>query len=339
MVQGIGRFAKERRDWEASIPWTDLEHWVMPERARPAGVIAFPQTEENRDFLISLKVPVVMVGPYFRAAAPPRVEWDDEVAGALAVGSLSETGLGAVVFVGSTLRKSYVEGRLEGARREAEKRGMSFETLDLEPEGHDPQRTGAAADVARKWFAKRDAPCGLVAATDNDGLILLRAARDADFDIPGRGAVVSIGGDNLLCAFSEPSLSSVALPGEEVGYEAARMLADLMEGKERNALFLPPTRVETRSSSDLVICEDGIVNLALRYIRDHSDQPIKVDEILAQVPLSRRPLELRFKKATGRTMQKEIWRAICCGRAAYCWKPICLWRKFQSKAALPSHSE
>ena len=338
MVQGIGRFTKERRDWETSIPWADLDHWVMPERANPAGVIAFPQTEENRRFLMSLKVPLVVVGPYFLTAKLPRVEWDDAAAGELAVASLSETGLDAVVFAGSTLGKCYVEGRLEGARREAEKRGMSFQTLDLAPEGHDPERTGAAADLARKWFAKREAPCGLVAATDNDGLILLRAARDADFDIPGRGAVVSIGGDNLLCAFSEPSLSSVDLPGEEVGYEAARMLADLMEGKQRDTHFVQPYRVKMRSSSDLVFCEDRIVNLALRYIRDHSDQPIKGRKFSPRCPCRGAPWSCVSRRRPGAPCKRKSGGRTCLRRAVCCWKPTSRLRKSPTGVALPSHS-
>jgi LacI family transcriptional regulator len=71
---------------------------------------------------------------------------------------------------------------------------------------------------------------------------------------------------------------------------------------------VPPRRVVARRSSDMVASGDEMVRRALTFIREHAIEPIGVCDVLAAVPLSRRPLELRFKRDTGRTLQKEIWR-------------------------------
>jgi len=204
---------------------------------------------------------------------------------------------------------SYVSKRLEGARRAAVEHGLDFDTLDLEPGGHQPGHEAEVAKRAVTWLRTCEPPFGVVAATDLTGFELLNALRSTGIEVPAAAAVISIGGDNVLCPFCDPTLSSVELPGEQVGYEAAQLLSRLMEKqKPTEEICVPPGRVVGRRSSDVIATGDNMVRLALSFIRDHASEPISVGDVLAAVPLSRRPLELRFKRDTGRTLQKEIWR-------------------------------
>lgn len=309
MVQGVGRYAREGHRWQPMIPWADLDLWSLPEGMKVDGVIAFPNTRERIDFLLGLPCPVVCVGPHFSKVKLPRVDWDDQLAGQMAAEHLVGLGMRRIAFVGEDFGLGYVAKRLQGARRAAANHGLDVDALELEPGGH---RAGKAAAVAKremKWLKGIETPFGVVAATDITGFDLLNALRSADIAVPEQAAVISIGGDNVLCPFSDPALSSVELPGEQVGYEAARMLDRLLEKKKpAKELRVPPRRVVARRSSDVVATGDEMVRRALTYIREHSGEPIGVSDVLAAVPLSRRPLELRFKRDTGRTLQKEIWR-------------------------------
>lgn len=309
IVQGIGRYARERHRWQPMIPWADLDDWSFPKGMKVDGVIAFPQTREEIDFLLDLKQPVVCVGPHFSEVKLPRVDWDDELAGRLAVGHLAGLGMKRIAYVGSDFRAGYVSKRLAGARCAAAEHGLVFDTLDLEPGGHQAGKEATVAKRAVKWLRGFEPPFGTVAATDLTGLELLDALRAAEIEVPEAAAVVSIGGDNVLCPFCDPALSSVELPGEQVGYEAARLLDQLMDKqKPLREIRVPPLRVVARRSSDVIATNDEMVRLALGLIRDYASEPIGVCDVLAAVPLSRRPLELRFKRETGRTLQKEIWR-------------------------------
>ena len=58
----------------------------------------------------------------------------------------------------------------------------------------------------------------------------------------------------------------------------------------------------------MIATGDEMVRLAPGFIRYHASEAIGIGDVLKVVPLSRRPLELRFKRDTGRTLQKEIWR-------------------------------
>ncbi len=309
IVQGVGRFARECPRWQPLIPWADLDVWSLPEDFQADGVIAFPNTRDRIDFLHGLPCPVVCVGPHFSEAKLPRVDWDDELAGRLALEHIVALGLQRVAFVGGNFGLGYVDKRLHGARDAAARHRIHVEALELEPGGHRAGKLPAAAQSTMRWLANIEPPFGVISATDNIGFDLLNALRSADIAVPEQAAVISIGGDNALCPFSDPALSSVELPGEQVGYEAARLLDQWINGqKPPRQVLIPPKRVITRRSSDIVVTNDEMVRRALVFIRQHATESIGVCNVLNAVPLSRRPLELRFKRDTGRTIQKEILR-------------------------------
>jgi LacI family transcriptional regulator len=94
------------------------------------------------------------------------------------------------------------------------------------------------------------------------------------------------------------------------GYEAAALLDRLMAGERltQRELLIDPLAVVTRGSTDVLAIEDADVASVLRYIREHAREPLQVADLLAQVPLSRRQLEARFRKWIGHTPRQEIER-------------------------------
>lgn len=128
--------------------------------------------------------------------------------------------------------------------------------------------------------------------------------------MPEQLAVIGGCGDDLFCTISSPALSSVVLPGTRMGAEAVCMMtARLAGGPLPDPLHLvKPEFLSARESSDISVMPDAMVAKALRLISDRAGQPMTVGEILQQIPLSRRLLEVRFKMAVGRTIQKQIWK-------------------------------
>jgi LacI family transcriptional regulator len=124
-------------------------------------------------------------------------------------------------------------------------------------------------------------------------------------------AIVGVDDDDLLCDLARPSLSSVALPGGRIGYEAAAMLERLMLGRRLKTarIELPPVRLVARQSSDILAIADPEVSQAMRYILAHAAEPIGVADVLRAVPVSRRSLERRFRRLLRRGIGEEIRRA------------------------------
>jgi LacI family transcriptional regulator len=128
--------------------------------------------------------------------------------------------------------------------------------------------------------------------------------------VPDEVAVVGVDNDDLLCNLSEPPLSSVILNPVRTGYEAAELLDQMLAGQPvaGGIRRVKPTGVVTRQSSDVLAITDAEVSQAIRFIREHAVEGIKVEAILAAIPVSRRVLESRFKKLLGRTPHDEILR-------------------------------
>jgi LacI family transcriptional regulator len=160
------------------------------------------------------------------------------------------------------------------------------------------------------WVRKLHKPCGIMANTDRFGFWLLDACRSAGIAVPEEVAVVAVGDDESLCEMATPPMSSVHFPGAKAGYEAAAMLDRLMSGKpvEEKRVYLPPTGISMRASSDIVAVDDKLVAHALRMMRDRVLNRLTVDDIADAVGTSRRTLERRMRDVIGRSPQEEIQR-------------------------------
>jgi LacI family transcriptional regulator len=128
--------------------------------------------------------------------------------------------------------------------------------------------------------------------------------------VPDDVAVVGVDNDDLMCALSDPPLSSVALDVERAGYEAAHLLDGLMSGRIKRGyvVHVEPTHVVTRRSSDVIAQDDPLIVSALCFIRDHFAQDITVRDVAEEVGASRRTLERHFALVIGRSILSEIAR-------------------------------
>ena len=71
-------------------------------------------------------------------------------------------------------------------------------------------------------------------------------------------------------------------------------------------IVLQPLHIVTRESSNLITTKDIQVHQALTFIHSNLDHKIDVTDVLQQVAMSRRLLEQRFLKATGKTIYQYI---------------------------------
>jgi len=73
-------------------------------------------------------------------------------------------------------------------------------------------------------------------------------------------------------------------------------------------IIAPATHVIPRLSTDILAVKDAQLLKALRYIRDHARENVRVAEVSRVAGLSRRALENRFRLELGRSILKEIRR-------------------------------
>jgi LacI family transcriptional regulator len=161
-----------------------------------------------------------------------------------------------------------------------------------------------------RWLKALPKPVAIMACDDNQGQHITEACRHAGIRIPEEVAVLGVDNDEMICNLSDPELSSISLDTEKGGYEAARLLHQLIKNKNKrwSNIEVRPVQVITRHSTDVYATSDEHISTTLRYIHQHIDTNLKVDKILEQVPLSRRSLEKRFQAITGFPIYKYIYK-------------------------------
>ncbi|MGQ0635939.1 MAG: substrate-binding domain-containing protein [Planctomycetaceae bacterium] len=311
VVRGVREFAELRPDW-VLVPVAPEPRAVRAfARVRPAGVIAHVFTEATAQAVRRLRKPFVNVSGMMRVPLTPRVGNDDVVCGRMAAQHLVDRGLRHFGFVGSA-DHCYGIDRERGFRQAIEAAGHKVGAYHDLP--HQPQdlvgRMWLQDRVVGRWVASLPRPVGLFASDDAWGLQLTEVCRQFGLRVPEDVSIVGVENDELLCNLARPTLSTVQLSSRQVGLAAARLLDRMLRGRAppREPLLVRPARVVSRRSSDVLAIDDADVASAVRFIRDNAHRPLHIRDVLAQVPVSRRSLERRFRAALGRSMLDEIRR-------------------------------
>jgi LacI family transcriptional regulator len=160
------------------------------------------------------------------------------------------------------------------------------------------------------WVVRLPKPVGVMACNDDRGQQVLDACRRANVPVPDEVAVIGVDNDVILCSLASPPLSSVDINTEQVGYEAAALLGRMMAGEPAPArpLLLPPRGVVARESTDVLATEDRELAAAIRLIRAHACEGLRLKDFARRIGLSRRELERRVRKLLGRSPKEEITR-------------------------------
>jgi LacI family transcriptional regulator, galactose operon repressor len=291
----------EQRRGEPAPDW--LRRW------QGDGIIARIESAEIARALLKMRCPVVDVSAARHMPSLANVETDDAEIARLAAGHLLERGFRELAFCGderfqwSNQRRDHFAAAVAAAGRRChvyQPASRRRRTSGWEEEKHD----------LRGWLAGLPKPVGILAAYDIRGRQVLDVCRELEIDVPDQVAVIGVDNDELLCDLATPPMSSIVPDTSRTGFEAARMLDVLMQGGRiaPGARLVKPLGIVTRRSTDVLALEDAEVCAAIRYIREHATDGIKVDDVLRAVPLSRRVLESRFQKLLGRTPHDEIVR-------------------------------
>ncbi len=160
------------------------------------------------------------------------------------------------------------------------------------------------------WLQSLPKPVGLMACNDDCGRHVIEACHLANLAVPDAVGVLGVDNDEVVCGLSDPPMSSVAVHFERAGYEAALVLLRLLQGKRRapSKIIVRASHVVARRSTDITAASDPHVIRALQFIRDHNRENILVDKIARVAGLSRRALEIKFRKEMGCAIRPYIQR-------------------------------
>jgi LacI family transcriptional regulator len=261
--------------------------------------------------LAARRLPAVDVSwhPYAAAHGIPRCTSDDDAAGAICADYFLDRGFRQFAYCGAAERVGI-----------ADRLGNAF-VRRLRTRGRETSRFVPSAPLAvpvwrrllqerSDWLRSLEKPVGLLAFDNPTARQLEIACRFAELRIPEEVALLAGDADELFGEMSGLRISSIDLRPRRVGWEAAALLDRMMQGEPAPTapIFLPPSHVVTRDSTDVLAIDDPELAKALRFMREHACEPIRVRDVLAETPLGRRTLEQRCVELLGRTPAAELRR-------------------------------
>jgi len=159
-----------------------------------------------------------------------------------------------------------------------------------------------------KWLRDLPKPVGIFACNDDRGQHILEVCKLINLKVPEDIAVIGVDNDPMICDIEDPPLTSIALNVESAGFEAAKLLDQLISKKKMvgKQILVNPSHIVQRQSSDILAADDAEVALAVQYIKNNAKNKILVKDLVEATNVSRRTLEKRFKRTIHRTIYNEI---------------------------------
>jgi LacI family transcriptional regulator len=312
LIKGISRHAQEAANWLIHVePWGRYERFRVPEGWDGDGIIARINHEALAKEIKAINLPTVNLSWYpLSGKRIARCTVDPKACGQMAAEYFLSAGFKQFAYCGPLNRLGYTDQFAEGFRQSLKQCKLDC-CLYPTPGGDQqsiPWNTHLASLV--DWLQELPRPIGVLCWSAARGRQVTEACHYAGIRVPDDVAVLGGDYDELMSHISSPPLSTIDQPAEQIGYEAARLLEDMMHGKNvpKGPILFPPTRIAVRQSTDILAIDDKMVRDALRLIRERAHDGVRVSEVVRELDVARRALEQRFVRLIGRTPAAEIRR-------------------------------
>lgn len=318
VLRGIARYAHVHGPWSLFARecdcYTGIPAWLKTWQGD--GIIARIENRRMAQELLRLKIPVVDVLGNPEHGAFPGFDTDAEMVAKLAADFFRKAGFQEIAFCGyrglpfSDRREAALAACLAKLGRRLLVCSPKLPKLPL-PHIQAIEESGLAMEkMTVTWLRQQRRPLALFACNDVRGQQVLDACREHGIKVPEEVAVIGVDNDDVLCSLCEPPLTSIQPDTERLGYEAAALLARLMQGQavRPGIRQVPPVGIVERGSTDVIPVEDAIVVQALRFIRDQLTRGVAVKDVLEAIGRSRTDLENRFRRHLHTSVRGEILR-------------------------------
>lgn len=172
-------------------------------------------------------------------------------------------------------------------------------------------------DRLTQWLRSLPKPVGVMACDDQRAYYIMEASKlgGEGMRIPNDIMVLGVDNDETVCQLTSPPLSSLNQATEEAGYDAARLIDHLLtlppaqRFKEGEDIIVRPTFITARSSTDAFIHSNPYISRMMYFISNNLFNHLSVNDVVDQVPMSRRLVESIFRQEVGISIYQYIIRA------------------------------
>ena len=308
--EGILKFSKSEK-WRIQVVDQSLERFELTELIdfwHPDGIIAECGADEGGVFspLAFGKIPVVyIVGDVAKLPSKSlRVNHDADDIGKLAARGFLSSGIENFAFYG------FSELYWSKAREKAFQKMLQLNGCEAYVfERHLREKLHAPF---AQWLKSLEKPCGLLCANDSLALEAIELCEKLKIAVPDDISILGIDNDEMTCENSTPSISSIRPNFEEAGFLAAQLLAEVLhKGRKGNRQcdiqrYFGSFGIVRRASTLRLKRNDPVVTQALEIIRRRACDGLQPKDVAAELTVSRRTAEMRFRQLLGHSILDEI---------------------------------
>jgi len=311
ILKGLIRYSKDHGPWifyrlpsyyktlygeKGVIQWA--KEWK-------ADAIIARWDEEGTHLLTSLNIPIILQNYKSRSDYFSNLTGDYIGTGEMAAQFFIKRRYRNFAFYGNK-GVIWSQERAKGFRKEIEKIEGNY--YYFESENLDGEQWSSSHLQLDNWLLSLPKPIALFACDDSFALRVSEICKINNIAIPDEIALMGVDNDELICNLSDPPISSIVLDVEKGGYEAGRLMDQLIhhQRKEPFNIVIRPTRFELRKSTEKYNITNEYILQVVHYIEKNFASEINIEELTRLVPLSRRNLEVKFKNEMGTTIYQFI---------------------------------
>lgn len=309
VLRGVLEYVNARREW-----WLH-EHWrtdaaILEQWPHCAGIILAGHDSDVADLLRKKTRHLVVCSGAYDSDRQLVVCSNSKAVGQLAAQHLFKRGLKYFGYYGC--KNSVSLTRAESFVHALKAAGFTVQISPIKVPTQHQWALRSHWPAAARWVRNLPKPVGILAFDDLAAHDLAALCLQYEIVVPEQVAIIGVNDDDLLCEGVWPPLTSVRIDFTQVGRLAARQLDRLLSGETLAAserhLEIEPSGITERLSTMAFAVHDPDVVRALTYIREHACDPCNVQQVLANIPTTRRSLERRFTKLLGQSLHQAIQR-------------------------------
>lgn len=149
-----------------------------------------------------------------------------------------------------------------------------------------------------KWLHSLPKPVALLACNDMMARQVTEICQMEGLRIPEDISLLGVDNDEFMCNISSPTLSSIKLNFEKHGYDIAQTLFKMVHEKNiwPARIAVEAIGVVERMSTKRKVISDPYIHEIVDFITRNYTQEIDISKLTSFIPLSRRAIEMKFKK-------------------------------------------
>ena len=193
--------------------------------------------------------------------------------------------IGRKDIIWSMFRREGYCGQVASVRK---KEAFVYEVEDFQSE----------TEAISTWLHSLPKPTALLACNDFMARQVTEICLLENIRIPEDISLLGVDNDEFMCNISSPTLSSIRLNFEKHGYDLAKILFKMIREKQiwPARIAVEALGVVERMSTRHKIISDPYIREIVEFIKHNYTQDIDIRKLVSFIPLSRRAIELKFKK-------------------------------------------